>query len=176
MKKTLNVNIGGMPFILDEDAYERLKTYLSEIEIRLDGYDKQEILDDIENRIADIFHENLSTRVQVVSLEVVNRAMAIIGSAREFGEPRRRTEAQTQPAAAPTDPASQRLVRSHEDRIIGGVCGGVAERYQLDPALVRVLTVVLTLFTGVALLIYIVLWIILPSAPLSQTDSTPHYQ
>ncbi len=176
MKKTLNVNVGGMPFILDEDAYERLRDYLSEIEIRLDGYDKQEILDDIESRIADIFHENLSTRVQVVSLEVVNRAMAIIGSAREFGEPRRRPETQAQPAAAPTEPSSQRLVRSREDRIIGGVCGGVAERYQLDPALIRVLTVVLTIFTGVALLVYVVLWIILPSAPNPQIDSTSQYQ
>lgn len=175
MKKTLNVNVGGMPFILDEDAYERLKTYLSEIEIRLDGYDKQEILDDIENRIADIFHENLSSRVQVVSLEVVNRAIAILGNAREFGEPRRRPETQSQPAASPTEPSTQRLARSRNDRIIGGVCGGVAERYQLDPALIRVLTVVLTIFTGVVLLIYIVLWIILPSAPLSQTDSTSQY-
>ena len=176
MKKTLNVNIGGMPFILDEDAYERLKTYLSEIEIPLDGYDKQEILDDLENRIADIFQENLSTRVQVVSLEIVNRAMAIIGSAREFGEPQRRPASQPDPESPPSEPGTPRLMRSRADRFIGGVCGGIAERYHLDPVLVRVLTVALALLTGVALVVYVILWIILPSAPLSQTDSTPHYQ
>lgn len=176
MKKTLNVNIGGMPFILDEDAYERLKTYLSEIEIRLDGYDKQEILDDIETRIADIFRENLSTRVQVVSLELVNRAMSILGSAREFGEPHQRPEPSSEPAPASIVTPQKHFTRSRTDRIIGGVCGGLAEYYHQDPVLIRILTVILTIFTGVVLLVYIVLWIVMPSAPKPQIDTTSQYK
>lgn len=169
MKKTLNVNVGGQAFILDEDAYQQLKTYLDEIGIRLDGHENQEILEDIESRIADIFRENLSTRVQVVSLEVVKRAMAIIGSAREFGEPRRRLYEEPL-REAPAGP--KRFTRSRSDRIIGGVCGGLAEYYGLDPLMVRILTVVLTAFTGVPLFVYLVLWMVMPSAPTSPTTDT----
>ena len=89
MKKTIHVNIGGMPFVLDEDAYDVLKRYLSEIEIRLDGVDDQETMQDIETRIADIFSGAISPRMQVVDTALVKRAMAVIGPAQEFGEPRR---------------------------------------------------------------------------------------
>lgn len=172
MKKTLNVNVGGQAFTLDEDAYQQLKTYLDEIGIRLDGHENQEILEDIESRIADIFQENLSTRVQVVSLEVVKRAMAIIGSAREFGEPRRRPFEipRQEPPAGP-----KRFTRSRSDRIIGGVCGGLAEYYDLDPLMVRILTVVLTAFTGVPLFVYLVLWMVMPSAPATGPTADSNY-
>ena len=86
MKKTIHVNIGGMPFVLDEDAYDVLKRYLSEIEIRLDGVDDQETMQDIETRIADIFSSAISPRMQVVDTALVKRAMAVIGPAQEFGE------------------------------------------------------------------------------------------
>ena len=89
MKKTVNVNIGGAPFTVDEDAYGMLKKYLNEIEIRLDGVDDKETMQDIEIRIADIFNGAISARSQVVDAALVKRAIAIIGSAREFGEPRR---------------------------------------------------------------------------------------
>ena len=89
MKKTVNVNIGGAPFIVDEDAYGMLKKYLNEIEIRLDGVDDKETMQDIEIRIADIFNGAISAQSQVVDAALVKRAIAIIGSAREFGEPRR---------------------------------------------------------------------------------------
>lgn len=82
MKKTIHVNIGGMPFVLDEDAYDVLKRYLSEIEIRLDGVDDQETMQDIETRIADIFSGAISPRMQVVDTALVKRAMAVIGPAR----------------------------------------------------------------------------------------------
>ena len=108
MKKTVNVNIGGAPFTVDEDAYGMLKKYLNEIEIRLDGVDDKETMQDIEIRIADIFNGAISARSQVVDAALVKRAIAIIGSAREFGEPRRslpdqepgpRTRTGTRPAA-----------------------------------------------------------------------------
>ena len=89
MKKTVNVNIGGAPFIVDEDAYGMLKKYLNEIEIRLDGVDDKETMQDIETRIADIFSGAISPRMQVVDTALVKRAMAVIGPAQEFGEPRR---------------------------------------------------------------------------------------
>ena len=74
---------------MDEDAYGMLKKYLNEIEIRLDGVDDKETMQDIEIRIADIFNGAISAQSQVVDAALVKRAIAIIGSAREFGEPRR---------------------------------------------------------------------------------------
>lgn len=69
MKKTLQVNIGGRPFIIDEDAYLTLRQYLDEVGIRLDGSESSEVMEDIETRIADLFQETLSSRIQVVNLD-----------------------------------------------------------------------------------------------------------
>ncbi len=161
MKKTVNVNIGGAPFVVDEDAYGMLKRYLSEIEIRLDGVDDKETMQDIETRIADIFNGTISARVQVVDTQLVHRAIAIIGSAREFGEPKRSLPEND----APSRNDVRRLYRSRSERIVGGVCGGVAEYTGLDLTLVRVLMVLFTLFGGSGLLVYIVMWIIVPNEP-----------
>ena len=81
MKKTLQVNIGGRPFIIDEDAYLTLRQYLDEVGIRLDGSESSEVMEDIETRIADLFQETLSSRIQVVNLDAVRHAIAILGSA-----------------------------------------------------------------------------------------------
>ncbi len=161
MKKTVNVNIGGAPFVVDEDAYGMLKRYLSEIEIRLDGVDDKETMQDIETRIADIFNGTISARVQVVDVQLVRRAIAIIGSAREFGEPKR---------SLPENEANasngvRRLYRSRRERIVGGVCGGLAEYSDLDLTLVRVLMALFIIFGGAGLIVYIVMWIIIPNEP-----------
>lgn len=89
---------------MDEDAYGMLKKYLNEIEIRLDGVDDKETMQDIEIRIADIFNGAISARSQVVDAALVKRAIAIIGSAREFRgtapqSPGPRTRTGTRPAA-----------------------------------------------------------------------------
>ena len=160
MKKTVNVNIGGAPFTVDEDAYGMLKKYLNEIEIRLDGVDDKETMQDIEIRIADIFNGAISARSQVVDAALVKRAIAIIGSAREFGEPRRSLPDQ-EPGPGPD--------RSRREKIIGGVCGGIAEYSEIDLTLVRVLMALFIIF-GVGLMVYIVMWIIIPLEPAKQEN------
>ena len=87
MKKTFRVDIGKRPFIIDEDAYEALKEYLDQISIRLNADETTEVMDDIENRIADLFQENLTSRIQVVDINAVRQVIAIIGNAKEFGDP-----------------------------------------------------------------------------------------
>lgn len=169
MKKTVNVNIGGLPFTVDEDAYNTLKDYLNEIEIRI-GEDSKEVLEDVETRIADIFSENISPRIQVVSLELVKRAITIIGSAREFGEPVRPTiqEAGNRPACESQQ--SKKLYRSR-DAMIGGVCAGIAEFFDIDVTLVRVITLCLLIFGGLSLWVYIILWIVIPRKPFSISEA-----
>ena len=171
MKKTFRVNIGKRPFIIDEDAYETLKEYLDQISIRLNADESTEIMDDIENRIADLFQEKLSSRVQVVDINAVNRVIAIIGNAKEFGEPiRTNGNANTTETAMNDDtvmdqPVStpRRLQRDRYDRIIGGVCAGIGNYYDIEARWIRLLSVILLLCTGgIVMVVYIILWIVLP--------------
>lgn len=168
MKTTLNVNIGGVPFIMDEDAFNALRKYLNEIEIRV-SEDSGEIMEDIESRIADIFNENISPRIQVVNIDLVKRAIAIIGSAREFGEPVRSMPYDDRDSR---DDAPKRLYRSRTNVMIGGVCAGLAEYFNVDLTLVRVLTFCLVFFGGLSLWVYIVLWIVIPREPLPLPGET----
>lgn len=157
MKKTLSVNIGGSPFILDEDAYEVLREYLSQIETRLDASENREVMEDVEGRIADLFRENLSARVQVVSIETVRRVMAILGPPAEFGELRRA-------AAREAQQPPRRFTRSSSDRVIGGVCGGLAAYWKIDPLVLRILTTVAVIpLGGAPVLVYGALWALMPS-------------
>ena len=84
MKKTLNVNIGSMAFVLDEDAYYMLRRYLDDVEARFEPNEAAETLNDLEMRIADIFTEELSSPRQVVDVEMVRKAISILGRADEI--------------------------------------------------------------------------------------------
>lgn len=165
MKKTHNINLGGVPFIIDEDAYHSLDNYLDEIGIRLDGSDDNEVLDDIESRIADIFKEEItSPKSQVVSIALVRRAIAIIGNANEFGEPKHTFKDECE------NPKPLRLYRSRDEKIIGGVCGGIAEYFNADPTVIRIITFLLVFLGGLSLWVYIILWIVIPLKPYELED------
>ena len=173
LKPKKETNIGGRPFIIDEDAYLTLRQYLDEVGIRLDGSESSEVMEDIETRIADLFQETLSSRIQVVNLDAVRHAIAILGSAKEFGEPIRQTTPDSVGEQQPPSPTvKKRFYRSRYDRMLGGVCGGIARYYDLDALLVRIITLVLGVFTGLAILPYIILWIVAPMEPRQITEGT----
>lgn len=160
MKKTLNVNVGGQAFVMDEDAYRMLERYLNDIGDRCEEECREETEADVEMRVADIFSENLSSDKQVVGVELVRRIMAVIGRPDAFGE---RPDGK---ASRPSPKADiRRLRRSRCDRVIAGVCGGLAQYFGLDVTLVRVLTFLLIFFGGVSLWVYIILWIAIPDEP-----------
>ncbi len=157
MKKTLNVNIGSVAFVIDEDAYYILRKYLDDVGDRFEPVEAAETLNDLEMRIADIFSEQLASPRQVVNADLVRRAIAILGRADEFGEPRSdRTRGQAD---------IRRLRRSRSNRVIGGVCGGLASYFGIDVAVVRILMFLLIFFGGISLWVYIILWIVIPSEP-----------
>lgn len=156
MKKTLNVNIGSIAFVIDEDAYYMLKRYLDDVGERFEPVEASETLNDLEMRIADIFTEDLSSPRQVVNTELVRRAIAILGPADEFGEPCRQGRRQAD---------IKKLRRSRTDRVIGGVCGGLAEYFGIDVSVIRVLMFLLIFFGGISLWVYIILWIAIPAEP-----------
>ncbi|MFQ8806584.1 MAG: PspC domain-containing protein [Alistipes indistinctus] len=100
--------------------------------------------------------------------------IAILGSAKEFGEPIRQTTLDSVGEQQPPSPTvKKRFYRSRYDRMLGGVCGGIARYYDLDPLLVRIITLVLGVFTGLAILPYIILrWIVAPMEPRQITEGT----
>lgn len=164
MKKTLNVNIGSVAFVIDEDAYYMLNRYLEDVESRVEPGIKKETMDDLEMRIADIFMENISSVREVITGEHVRRAIAIIGGADEFGEPQDAQANGGEERRAGKNP--RKLYRSVTDRVIGGVCGGLAAYFNIDVSIIRIIMAVLLFVSiGTWLCVYIILWIIIPSEP-----------
>ncbi|MCB0706470.1 MAG: DUF2807 domain-containing protein [Saprospiraceae bacterium] len=177
MNKVFNINLGGYPFTIDEGAYEHLSTYLKTIHNHFrqsDGY--EEITSDIEARLAEIFRENLGER-PIVSLHHVEDAIAIMGTPEDFGaEPVEEGEAEQaapeseQPDSAASDKersyrTGKRLFRNPEDEKLAGVCSGIASYFGIqDPLWVRLAFVLFTISGGFGILIYIILWAVLPKA------------
>lgn len=151
---------------MDEDAYGMLKKYLNEIEIRLDGVDDKETMQDIEIRIADIFNGAISARSQVVDAALSNGRSRSSAAPASSGN-RAAVSRTKNPDRDST--GQRRLYRSRREKIIGGVCGGIAEYSEIDLTLVRVLMALFIIF-GVGLMVYIVMWIIIPLEPAKQEN------
>lgn len=160
MKKTVTVNIAGMVFYIDDDAYSVLSSYLNSVKKEfkaMKGGD--EVYEDIEIRIAELFTERLKNNRQVISIKEVEEVIAILGEPSDFSDntdSRQYTSGRKQ--------STKRLYRDADNRIVGGVCSGLATYWHIDPTLVRLVFVVLTFVGGGGLIIYLILWIILPEA------------
>jgi phage shock protein PspC (stress-responsive transcriptional regulator) len=160
MKKTHSANIGGTVFQVEEDAYERLQAYLQSIEAHFGFYpDVADIVADIEGRIAEqLLQRELSP--QVVRMSDVERVIAAMGYIEQFDEPQ----------TAPVAPGKvRRLFRDPDQKIIAGVAAGLASYLGVPRLLVRILFVLLLFFFGTALVLYLLLWALVPVAA-STTD------
>lgn len=171
MKKTIDINLGGAPFIIDEDAFATLKNYLDDIESRLTGNDA-EIISDIESRLAEIFQSHLSFRSHVVDAEIVRNAINVMGQPQEFGEKKHINQMRENMRQEKTP---KRLYRNLADRRMGGVCSGLAAYFGTDTTLIRVLVLLLTLTGGVGFMAYLILWIVIPGAYLNLDGSVNHF-
>lgn len=171
MKETVSVNLASQAFTFDKDAYRRLEEYLDAIRRRLPGGDP-EILNDVEARLAEIFRSRISSPMMVVTLVMVQGAMAQMGDPSEFGElpaGDKGIKDSEEPEASTAKP--RHLYRSRTNRSIAGVCGGIAEFFGIDPTILRLVTLLLILFGGLSLWVYIILWLIVPLEPLSRVSS-----
>lgn len=162
MKETVNVNIGKQVFVLDRDAYGVLKSYLDDIKSRLPK-DDTETIGDIETRIAEILREKISSQMISVSREIINAVMVQMGAPSDFGE---RTDEQRGVESESEQPqAPHKLYRSIQNRSIAGVCGGLAEFFDIDATMLRIVTLLLILFGGLSIWVYVILWIVVPQQP-----------
>lgn len=167
MNKVLNINLGGYPFTVDEDAYDHLSRYLDTIHRHFrssEGY--EEITQDIEARLAELFRERLANR-PIVTLKDVQAVIATMGTPEEFGaEP---MESEASPGDRPRTSSSyrtgRRLFRDEDDKVIGGVASGIAAYLGIsDPIWIRLAFIVFTVSGGFGIPLYVILWAILPKA------------
>jgi phage shock protein PspC (stress-responsive transcriptional regulator) len=160
MKITLSVNLGGYSFNIDEDAYGELKRYLRNLEIHFaEEESSAEILSDIESRMAELFRAKLTSYKQVITIGDVNNAISVLGTPEDISD----TEGTTARDKFST-PGYHRMYRDPDHRMIGGVCSGMGAYWNMDPWIVRLIFVVVTMLGGLGLLVYLILYIVLPEA------------
>ena len=166
MKKTVQVNLNGQVFTLDEDAYELLSGYLNRIGRLYDqSAGKDEILSDIEARIAELLSERITSEKQVIYIKDVQEVVAIMGNPEQFEEDAT-GDSNTGSYHQRSSDYSQRrrLYRDPENPIIGGVCSGIAYYFGIDPIWIRLAFGIALVFFGTGVLFYILLWIVIPEA------------
>lgn len=158
MDKTININLGGVLFQVDEEAYQLLREYLNAINARFRGVQgAAETIEDIEARIAEIFQSQRGI-AGVITKPNVEAMISIIGKPEDF-------EAEKEePRSAYSNSSRRRLYRNPDERIISGVCGGLGAYLDTDPVIFRILFAVFAICFGVGFLVYLVLWIALPVA------------
>ncbi|WP_167605302.1 PspC domain-containing protein [Maribellus sediminis] len=161
MKKTLTINISGSVFHIEEDAYEALQKYMVILKNYFGKDDEgTEIFADIEARIAEIFTEKMDKKNQAVTLEWVEELIETLGTPENFTE-----EVGEEEPLAGQNQRKRKLYRDPEQTVIAGVCGGLAAYFDMDPVVIRLIVVLLVFLTsGAGLLVYIILWIIVPKA------------
>lgn len=159
MKRTFSVNLGNRVYTVDDDAYVKLKEYLDRIESYFsDQKEREDIINDIEMRIAELFSERLASNKQVITLKDVEEVIKIMGDPRVISGANERPRSANERKSGP-----RRIYRDPDDRMIGGVCSGLGAYLGIDPVIVRILFVLFLIF-GVGLLVYIILWIVVPEA------------
>ena len=178
MKKVININFQGRVIPIEETAYETLKQYVESLRRYFANEEgKDEIINDIENRIAELFDEKLKKGSVCITDEDVSVVMASMGRPEDFEQEEVSYSSastgnggagnNTQSSIPEPAPAPHRLYRAENDRVLGGVCAGVANYLRIDPAVVRIIFALIAFGGfGFGFLLYIILWIILPSKPL----------
>lgn len=173
MKKTLTVNLGGSVFHIDEDAYQLLDKYLSNLRIHFRKEEgSEEIMNDFEMRISELLSERIRLGYEVISIEQVEEVIRRMGKPEElFDEETAGNEEEKERAADGQEipggeekHAKRRLMRDPENRILGGVAGGLAAYMGWDPTAIRIVLILLIFFYGYIIPIYLLLWIIVPPA------------
>lgn len=173
MNKVFYINLGGYPLSIDEDAYEHLDQYIQKLEKHFRNSEgKEEIIADIETRIAEICQEQLKGR-QIVTIREIKYAIEVMGAPEEFeaeasSEEHTAKENSSRPGNTGKSDfkikTGKRLFRNPDDKILGGVASGISVYFGIDdPIWVRI-AFALLFFSGFGVVAYLVLWAIMPEA------------
>lgn len=162
MKKTLTINLAGMVYHIDEDAYYKLREYLDSLEKNLKHEtDFKDIILDIEARVSELLNEKLNNNKQVVISSDIDSIIEILGEPEIISDDAGAYESSSVSRKRKT---TGRLYRDTDNRMLAGVCSGLSALWNIDPSIIRIVFIVAALFGGSGLLAYIILWVILPEA------------
>lgn len=165
MQRIIQITIGGQVIPIEERAYDELNKYITSLEIQFAGEaGKDEIIQDIETRIAELFGARLQGGAQAIISSDVQKVIETLGHPNELNEdspPRGKT---TYQQYAPAQAMRRRLYRNPHDQWVGGVCSGIASYFDIDPVLVRLILLVTILTFGIGILAYLIAWAIIPEA------------
>lgn len=162
MNKTVNINLGGFFFHIDEDAYQKLNRYFDAIRASLSTEGRDEIMSDIEGRISELFSEKTSANKEVISLSDVDDVIAVMGQPEDY---KIEEDTTAQNFTYTTSTKNRKLYRDGDSKIIAGVCSGLGHYFGVDAVWIRV-ALILLVFAGfgTGIIAYIILWAVTPEA------------
>jgi len=164
MNKTININLGGLFFHIDETAYQKLNRYLNSIRKSLsdDPQGKDEIIKDIEMRISELLSDRIVDERQVVSENDIDEIVGVMGQPEDYNVDEELFTEKTSTRSGRK--SSKKLYRDGDDKFLGGVAAGTGHYIGIEPIWSRILWLLLAFGTGVGFFAYILLWILLPEA------------
>jgi phage shock protein PspC (stress-responsive transcriptional regulator) len=166
MNKTININLGGFFFHIDEEAYQKLRRYLASISKSLseDPQGKNEIIADIEARISELLSEKITDARQVVNESDIEDIIVIMGQPEDYAEAEE-AYSDASYSYSRNKASGKKLFRDGDDKFLGGVASGIAHYFNIDTIWIRLLFLITTLAgVGIGILVYIILWVLLPEA------------
>ena len=176
MKKVININFQGRILPIEEMAYENLKQYIESLRTYFDQEEgRDEIINDIECRVAELCEDRLKKGAVCISEEDIDLIITSIGRPADFeaqdgfeantsaNAGNNQAQSNTQNAGEPT--YQKRLYRDEQNKVLGGVCAGIANYLNLDPIIIRILWILLF---GISFFAYLLLWIAVPSTSVNE--------
>jgi phage shock protein PspC (stress-responsive transcriptional regulator) len=172
MKRTTSIHIKGINFIVEEDAYETLQNYMNRLSQKLAHTEgKEEIIEDIELRIAELFTSELHGTKAVIEQKDVEKAISLLGEPEQYideedkaSETRANESRGSGENRGESESKEKKLYRDTENATIAGVCAGLSAYLNIDLIIVRIIFILLLIGGGFGFPLYIILWIVLPTA------------
>lgn len=174
MKKIININLSGRVIPIEDSAYEKLQQYIDSLRRYFANEEgRDEIINDIESRIAELMSDKVRKGAESITDGDVEDIISSMGRVEDFEAAEKETAAGAATGAAPKEQAGPsytapkkertRLYRDTSDKFLGGVCSGLANYLNIDPSIIRILFAIITFGGfGLGVLVYIILWIVLP--------------
>jgi phage shock protein PspC (stress-responsive transcriptional regulator) len=172
MQRIIQINISGRILPIEEDAYNLLSDYLNSLHRQFPGEEGKEIIEDIENRIAELFSVRLQSGAPAIDRSDVQKVIDTLGTANDLRNEAGPSSQYSHSSSAYNNPGSNRqyysrqgrLLRNPFDKVIGGVCSGLAQYFDIDPVIIRLIMAVLFFTFGIGFITYLIAWAVIPAA------------
>lgn len=175
MEKIININLSGRILPIEESAYEKLKNYIASLRTYFNNEtEREEIINDIEGRIAELLNEKIQRGAATINSDNIEEVISSMGRPQDF-ETELESEPENKKNETKSSTPNKNLYRSLNDKVVGGVCSGIANFINIDPTIVRVLFAIIC-FSGWGLIIYAILWIVLPKQELETFSGARIYR